>query len=304
MILCADDFGSAADIDHCIVKLAAQRKISAVAIQAAALNGSSPDLDQLRRLQPPVDLGLQFVLTAPGRPDNSSPAESLCAQGCFLSRGGLLLRCLRRRVSVPEVRNQLAAQYARFVQLCGRPPDFLASHGHVHQFPCIREGLLELATHLRQELRLYIRQTYEPLPIVFQRGVAPYACWRLGLFGRTLLRRLQALGLPTNIGFGGLSDPARWTEYPLFLRQFLQFARQPNSLVVVHPGLQEPWRIAEFNALLNMDLSMNPPARFAYPKGSPVGPGQSGGELTPDRKSGASDGMSVQREFGVDSPDV
>ena len=144
MILCADDFGSAADVDQCIVTLAEQRKISAVAIQAALLNGSTAALNQLRQ-QPTLDLGLQFVLTAPARPDSVSPSDSLCAQGCFLPPGKLLERCLRQRVSVPEVRNQLAAQYQSFVTHCGRPPDFLASHLHVHQFPRIREGLLELA---------------------------------------------------------------------------------------------------------------------------------------------------------------
>jgi len=263
MILCADDFGSAADVDQCIVTLAEQRKISAVAIQAALLNGSTAALNQLRQ-QPTLDLGLQFVLTAPARPDSVSPSDSLCAQGCFLPPGKLLERCLRQRVSVPEVRNQLAAQYQSFVTHCGRPPDFLASHLHVHQFPRIREGLLELAAHVRQSQRLYIRHAYEPLPVILLRSVAPLACWWLGLFGRALRRRLKALNIPTNSGFGGLSDPGRWPEYRLFLCQFIQFARRPNSLVVVHPGLQEPWRIAEFDALLHMNLAMNQPVRFMY----------------------------------------
>ena len=154
------------------------------------------------------------------------------------------------------------AQYRRFVGLCGCAPDFIDGHLHVHQFSGIREGLLEFVLQLPPAVRPYIRNAYEPLPAILRRGVAPLKNFGIGWFGRALQQRLRQAGLRTNTGFGGICDYRRWRDYPLFLQRFIQGARHPNSLIMVHPGLQEPWRLAEYAALRQATFAPHPPARF------------------------------------------
>ena len=262
MIICADDFGIAADVDQGILTLASERKISAVSIMAALLPGPTPALQALLQRRATLDIGLHLMLTAPAVTPGAAGADSLCAQGCYPSLAALLQRSLLRRVSARDARRQIAAQYQRFVERCGCTPDFMDGHLHVHQFPGIRDGLLEFLLPLPPEARPYIRNTYEPLPALLRRGVAPLKSFGIGWFGRTLQRRLRPLGLRTNTGFGGICDYRRWRDYPLFLQRFIQGAQHPNSLIMVHPGLQEPWRLAEYTGLRQTTSPPNQPARF------------------------------------------
>lgn len=264
MIICADDFGIAADVDQSILNLAAERKISAVSVMAALLPGPTPALQSLLQQRSNLDIGLHLVLTAPAVPTGAAGADTLCTKGRFLSLAALLQRSMLRRVSARDARRHIAAQYQRFVELCGCAPAFVDGHLHVHQFPGIREGLLEFVIHLPPETRPYIRNAYEPLPGILRRGVAPLKSLWIGWFGRALRQRLRQLGLRTNTGFGGICDYRRWRDYPLFLQRFIQSAQHPNSLIMVHPGLHEPWRLAEYNGLRGTTFSPNQPARFSF----------------------------------------
>ena len=266
MIICADDFGIAADVDQSILTLASEQKISAVSIMAALLPGTTPALRELLQRRATLDLGLHLMLTGPGRPSGPERADSLSPAGQFLSPAALLQQCLCRQIGIRDARDHIAAQYRRFVELCGFAPDFLDGHLHVHQFPGIRDGLLAFMAEFRTGAQPYIRNTHEPVAAILQRGVAPLKSWGIGVFGRTLARRLIQQGIPTNSGFGGICDYRRWSEYPRCLSRFIRHARRPNDLIMVHPGLQEAWRKAEYNGLQQVVFPPNQPSRFSFAK--------------------------------------
>ena len=54
---------------------------------------------------------------------------------------------------------------------------------------------------------------------------------------------------PTNEGFAGIYDFKQWRKYPGYLPKFADCLREPNGILVVHPGLEENWRRQEFESL-------------------------------------------------------
>ena len=71
----------------------------------------------------------------------------------------------------------------------------------------------------------------------------------IGAFGRRMQHDLAAARLPTNDGFAGIYDFKQWQSYPGYLPKFLDCLRQPNGILVAHPGLDEDWRKQEFESL-------------------------------------------------------
>jgi len=69
--------------------------------------------------------------------------------------------------------------------------------------------------------------------------------------GRTLKRRVQKAGIPTNDGFGGIYSYLDFMRYPMHLEKFLTTVPE-SGIIMVHPGLNEPWRRAEYDALLSV----------------------------------------------------
>jgi hypothetical protein len=51
---------------------------------------------------------------------------------------------LARRLDPLQLRSEIAAQCALFEDVCGRVPDYVDGHQHVHQLPQIREALIEV----------------------------------------------------------------------------------------------------------------------------------------------------------------
>jgi len=263
MIICADDFGMAPDVDEAIVQLARAGRVSAVSVMVAALAEPTPALRALLELRAWLDIGLHWVLTDEPGLAPSEHMDSLHRNGRLLTFGELLARSLAGGVRAHDAQRELAAQYAWFADLAESAPDFVAGHRHVQQFPGVRRGLVEFIAALPAARQPYVRNAAELTPVIFRRGVAPLKCWWAGLLGRALRARLQARGIATNAGFAGICDCARWRDYPRTLERMLQYARPGNYLIMTHPGRREEWRRAEFAGLSAAALPAGEPRRFA-----------------------------------------
>ena len=57
MMICADDFGLAPDVDDAILQLVRARKVSAVSVMAALLAKPTPTLKTLLELRGQVEVG-------------------------------------------------------------------------------------------------------------------------------------------------------------------------------------------------------------------------------------------------------
>ncbi|WP_300336112.1 ChbG/HpnK family deacetylase [Accumulibacter sp.] len=133
IVLCADDFGMAPGIDAGILALARTQRLSAVSCMSRGRHFRS-DVPELAGL--PIDRGLHLDLTElrPG-------AES----GAFyqpLRR--LIWHCWSRTIAPGIITLEIERQLDAFEDALGAAPDYVDGHQHVHQFPVIRDCLVEV----------------------------------------------------------------------------------------------------------------------------------------------------------------
>ena len=261
MIICADDYGLSDDIDWAILELCGLGRLSAVSCMVALERCGMDDLQRLLEHQTKVDIGLHLSLAdetlppAAGAASDDSPPH-------FPAYGDFLRRALLGRVGARESFLQVSAQYELFLKKCGRRPDFIDGHLHVHQLPGVRDGLIEFVLSLPADARPYLRNTGEPLANLRRARLPWLKAAFIGAFGKRMLARLRAAGLPTNDGFAGIYDFRKWRRYPEYFPRFAACLSDRNGILVVHPGGREDWRRQEFATLREFPFAPGTPNRF------------------------------------------
>ena len=138
--VCLDDFGLHEGVNDAALALADLGRLTAIScmVGAPAWRSGAPSL---ARLDPQhIDVGLHLDLTQhPLAPASHRPLPVLVALSAA--------RLIERRRLLAEINAQLDA----FEQEMGRPPAHVDGHQHVHQFPVIRELLIEAALNARHE---------------------------------------------------------------------------------------------------------------------------------------------------------
>jgi hypothetical protein len=221
VILCADDFGMAEDINCAIAELARTGKIDAV---SCMVNSPFSNVDTLSDMGP-VKLGLHFTLA-------ETPQEFR----------RLVQRAYLCRLDRQEIYNQLSEQFDRFEEITGRKPDFIDGHLHIQQLPAICDAVIEFVQNRCADYPPLVRNAAMPL------SQCSLKRFFIAAPGRALKRKLLKAGIPTNDGFGGIYNYNDFMRYPKHLKKFLRTI--PNrGIIMVHPGLNEPWRRAEYDAL-------------------------------------------------------
>jgi hypothetical protein len=264
MILCADDYGLSRDVDQAILELASSRRLTAVSCMVLLERCTPTLLAELRAHESKLDIGLHLCLTDERLPlsatqDSPSKAKSLP------DFRGLLKRALRGALPASEVTLQASAQYELFVKKCGRRPDYIDGHLHVHQLPGARQGLLDFVLSLPPQSRPYVRNTEMSLPQLVRHRLPWLKSAFIGVFGSRMSRQLRAASIPTNTGFAGIYDFRRWNKYPVYFPRFIACLSGTNSLLVVHPGHQEEWRRQEFSSIKQFDFPRGLLTRFRHP---------------------------------------
>lgn len=258
MIVCADDYGLAEDIDEAILELSGAGRLSAVSCMVLLERCNQELLAMLLGSQPAVDIGLHFCLTDEHLP-LSRPETLPTWGGAVPAFGALFRRSLARALRPSDIQVHLAAQYELFVAKCARTPDFIDGHLHAHQLPGVREALVDFVLKLPPASRPYIRNTQLPLNQLRQRRLPWLKAGLIGVFGARMAELLRASGLRTNNGFAGIYDFRQWPKYAGYFARFADCLPDPNGILVVHPGTREEWRRQEFETL----------RRFPFPPGSP-----------------------------------
>ena len=223
IVICADDFGLEAGVDQAIVALAEQARISATGclVQAPGFALAAQALKNL-----PIDLGLHLNLTEP-----------LGQKGLCLPLPQLLFRAYARTLSKQAIAEQIETQLDLFELHLGRSPDFIDGHLHVHQFPMIRELLIQIVQRRYAQHLPWLRDT-RPSALS---GHLPYMqrlkAWLIGALGAKSLARLaQRAGIQSNQAFAGAYDFDRpHPAYETMLCAWLEQA-DSNLLLMVHPA--------------------------------------------------------------------
>ncbi|NOU35582.1 MAG: ChbG/HpnK family deacetylase [Kiritimatiellaceae bacterium] len=223
MIICADDFGMTIDINRATAELARAGKISAVSCMVNMPFFTADQISELGSAQ----LGLHFTLA-------ETPPEFRC----------LVLRAYTRQLVQREIYNELSMQYERFEEITGRRPDFIDGHLHVQQLPVIRDAVIGFIQNRCAGNLPFVRNAAMPL------RQCSLKSFFIAAPGCVLKFKLRKAGIPTNDGFGGIYNYADFVRYPQHLEKFLRTVQEPG-IIMVHPGLDELWRRAEYDALVS-----------------------------------------------------
>lgn len=133
--ICADDFALDRGVSKAITQLAEQGRISATS--ALSL---SPDWPEHARWLKPLSCGIDVGLHL----DWTSPFAVSAGHGCSLSQ--LMQRTLTRSLNQQQARAIIDTQLDRFEGCWDAAPAHVDGHQHIHQFPIIREALIQSMT--------------------------------------------------------------------------------------------------------------------------------------------------------------
>lgn len=244
--ICVDDFGLHEGVNQAVLRLADQARISAVScmVGAPAWVQGAPALRafEARRL----DVGLHLDLTE--RPLDQRLRRPL-AQWFALGTWGLVDR--------KAVGAEINAQLERFERVLGRAPAHVDGHQHVHQFPVIRELLVEVLMQRYAGSLPWLRSTRRPPEA--RRLDKSWLIERLGCNDLGTLAWTH--GFAQNRSLLGVYD-FRGTahEYLARLAQWVEVA-QSGDLLMCHPAsaadVQDPIlpaRVREYGVLASDGL--------------------------------------------------
>ncbi len=159
----------------------------------------------------------------------------------------MVLRSANRAALVRELERQLDA----FVALFGQVPHFVDGHEHVHQFPVVRDVVLEVL-RARFGTQVAVRST---VPRVW-RGAKAQVIAELG--GRGMRRRLRRYRLHANADFAGVYGFDDRVGYAQRMQSWLHSIAH-DGLIMCHPELPTAGRgdngarVSEYEFLASTD---------------------------------------------------
>lgn len=231
IVLCADDYGQDLEISQGIINLIKHKRLSAVSCLVTGPEWASAAIE-LTAFKSQVDIGLHFNLTE----GQALSQEFIAKYGQnFYSLKQLLQKSYSAQLDLPTVKAELLAQIENFVSRLGFLPDYIDGHQHIHQFPIIRQALLQVYQQKLMAKKSYIRviqQKIKLTDVIFN-----YKKIVIHLFGAAALKNLlQQHDIPHNQSFSGIYDFKSAKNYhkifPGFLREI-----QDGGIIMCHPGL-------------------------------------------------------------------
>lgn len=223
VLVCADDFGLHPAVDEGILNLAEKGRLSAA---SCLVDGPSFVDDASALLASGLQCGLHLNFT-----------ETMGAAAMCMPLGRLIGAAWLRRLDAASVRAEIARQLDRYEDVMARPPDYVDGHQHVHQFPLIREALLD---------ELLQRYSAAGLPWLRNTRAAPQGRAPMGIRHKariiallgagSLCRLAREHGFRMNHGFLGVYGFGGGADgYARLLRVWLAAARD-GDLVMCHPA--------------------------------------------------------------------
>lgn len=229
LIVCADDYGLAPGVNAAIRDLIAAGRLNATSVMVVTPHCDAAAAEQLTRLnaeRPRVAIGLHLTLTAPFAP--SAPAFKPLRNGRFLPIGRMMAAAFARRIAPAPLRAEIAAQFASFARLFGRPPDFVDGHQHVHLLPQVREALLEAMA--ARAPGAWVRQCGQ-----IRTRLADPKGLLIDQLSRRFRRLAAAGGIGTNPAFAGTYSYRPDADFAALFPRFLD-GLPDSGLVMCHPG--------------------------------------------------------------------
>lgn len=231
IVLCADDYGQAQNISQGILDLVKLRRLSAVSCMVNSEHWPS-HAAWLKEYRDQIDIGLHFNLTE-GRALSNAYRQAHGIQ--FKPLMQVLAKANLRQFSKAALEAECHAQLGRFMDTFGFAPKHIDGHQHVHQFPLVRDVMMNVYLYHLREHQSYIRLVKEK--ISWQDIIRSFKKVIIYLSGTNALERLLTLHqIPHNKSFAGVYDFAHASRYRQFFQMHLQQIND-GGLIMCHPGL-------------------------------------------------------------------
>ena len=247
IVLCADDYALSAGVDDAILDLASAGRLTAIGclVQSPRWPAAAKALAPLRARP---DIGLHFNLTEP------------LGHAWHRTLPQLLIVSQLRLLPLGRIRASLEAQLDAFADAVQAPPDYIDGHRHVHQFPQIRDALLEALE--QRGWQPWLRVT---TPLVTASRADTLKAHLIAALGASRLgQRCRQASWPHNPAFTGIYGfNADAAGYLALLQSW--FTRIPaGTLFMCHPGADAtrlavdpiaPARRVEYEVLRSADFT-------------------------------------------------
>lgn len=234
IVLCADDFGQAEPISKAIIVLIQHGRITAT---SCMVNSQFwPEHGKwLRTFKGNIDIGLHFNLTE-GQALSKAYIEKYGKNFSPLTK--VMRRAILRQLDKKVVEEECHAQLDKFQEVLGVLPDFIDGHQHVHQFPVIRDAIVNVYNKRLQSHQPYMRWVNEKINV--WNVCSDFKKILICATGtRGLKKLLNKHHIPHNQTFSGVysfSDAEKYSKtFPKFLAEIGN-----EGLIMCHPGLAAP----------------------------------------------------------------
>jgi predicted glycoside hydrolase/deacetylase ChbG (UPF0249 family) len=228
--LCADDYGISPGDNTAIRELIERRRINATSVMVAAPyfnDDEAAALSALNSGEKRAALGLHVTLTGPYRP--VSAGFSPLRDGRFLPLGDMLRATTARRLQPASLVAEIEAQLRRFIDVFGRPPDFLDGHQHVQLFPQVREAFLEVVAE--RAPAAWVRQCGRA-----RRRLREHKALVLDILSLRFRGKAKKLGIAFNPAFAGTYSFKATANFAKIFPRFLP-GLPDGGLIMCHPGV-------------------------------------------------------------------
>ena len=230
--LCADDYGAAPGVSAAIRELISRRRINATSVMVAAPHFDDEESAALAKLnsgEKRAALGLHVTLTGPLRPLSANFAP--LRHGRFLPLNAMLRMATARRLQPEPLANEIAAQLKKFIDVFGRPPDFLDGHQHIQLFPQVRDAFLKVVAE--RAPTAWVRQCGRA-----RRGrrLRDHKALVLDILSLGFRRKAKKLGIAVNPAFAGSYAFKSRANYARLFPRFLS-GLPDGGLIMCHPGV-------------------------------------------------------------------
>lgn len=244
--ICADDIGQDPAINEGCLELFQLKRLNAVsALVEAPYISEHRNAWQTARSQG-LEIGLHFNLTL--KFDDSTFCKALSSW--------ILLSQLRL-INTDSIRESFIKQLDLFTHHFGHLPDFIDGHQHIHQFPMIRDVLVnEVQKRFSTPESFWVRNTVPPENSTLPDSLKCQLLTWLG--GQALKSELDKRKIRSNDGFLGVYGfNANDSEaYRMRIRQWLKHSNN-GALLMCHPAN---------SAVLNDAIGKQRPIEFSYLK--------------------------------------
>ena len=207
-----DDLGLSTAVNQAVIGLAEKKLIQSTSFMSLGhiTNDERKQLEQLN-----VEIGLHLDFTG------------FAKKG---SLGKVLLKSYLHQWSYGELKQLIDDQLSHFEDKIGHAPVFIDGHQHAHQFPQIRDVLLEQIEN-RYNQKLPIRNT-QPIQNDFKAKMI----FMLG--GRAFEHQLKAKQWKCNQNFAGIYNfEATNEQLQHYWQTWLNLASDHGTVIMCHPAI-------------------------------------------------------------------